>query len=523
MPCQRSTVTEPSSHRRLLIAGTASGSFGLLFWLPWRWDLRPRCYLALTRPPAPLRCGWRSSRRQPRLPNQWPSRPTGARLAYVATLEGQSRLWLRSLESGLSRAVPGTDGAEFPFWSPDSQSIAFFADAKLRHVAVDGGSVQTLVNATWRRAEPGTRTMSFCTRLWGHPSPASRPRAGNLSPCQDWLDRGVTSRRTSCRMVVAFSISYEGLPKCAAFTSASSTRRSRLAVSSIPTQAPSSPHPDTCCSSSKADSLRRPSIRTAWSWPVSPSLLRRACLAIRAIPSPFRVPGPSRTVGVQQARTGSSSGSIGPARKSARSATRSRRVFRNRRFQPDGHHVAFYRGVSGNPDIWLLDLRRGAFSRFTSDPADDFFPVWSPDGSRIIFSSNRRGTHELYQKPVAGDRSEEVLLSTGQPVSPTDWSRDGRIVLFTSRDPKTGFDIWALPLDGKPLPIVQTAFDEQAAQFAPDGHWIAYQSNESGVAEVYVRPFPGPGERLPSPSAVARKCVGGATGRNSFTSRGMAG
>jgi TolB protein len=128
--------------------------------------------------------------------------------------------------------------------------------------------------------------------------------------------------------------------------------------------------------------------------------------------------------------------------------------------------------------VWLLDLRRGGFSPFTSDPADDVSPVWSPDGSRIIFSSNRRGTHELYQKPVAGDRNEEMLLSTGQPVSATDWSRDGHVVLFTSRNPKTGFDIWALPLDGKPLSIVQTAFDEQAAQFAPDGHWIAYQSNE---------------------------------------------
>ena len=97
---------------------------------------------------------------------------------------------------------------------------------------------------------------------------------------------------------------------------------------------------------------------------------------------------------------------------------------------------------------------------------------------------------------MSGDRSEEVLLSTGQFISPTDWSRDGRTVLFTSRDPTGGFDIWALPLDGKPFPVVQTAFDEQAAQFSPDGHWIAYQSNESGAAEIYVRPFPGPGERF---------------------------
>ena len=114
-----------------------------------------------------------------------------------------------------------------------------------------------------------------------------------------------------------------------------------------------------------------------------------------------------------------------------------------------------------------------------------------------MFSSNRSGVHDLYQKSIAGGGSEELLLATAQLKLATDWSSDGRFLLFNSRDPKTGVDIWALPVDGKgkPFPVVQTTFDEQNAQFSPDGHWIAYQSNESGRPDVYVQPFPGPGTR----------------------------
>jgi dipeptidyl aminopeptidase/acylaminoacyl peptidase len=168
---------------------------------------------------------------------------------------------------------------------------------------------------------------------------------------------------------------------------------------------------------------------------------------------------------------------------------------------PDGRRVAFMRETEeGNLDIWLLELGRNVLSRFTTDAAADLLPVWSPDGTRIVFSSNRKGGFELYEKAVDSDTgSERLFLTSAQVEFASDWSLDGRFLLYTSVDAKTNSDIWALPLDGKrePFPVVQTAnFNESFPRFSPDGRWIAYESNESGRSEIYIQPFRGPGARL---------------------------
>jgi len=121
----------------------------------------------------------------------------------------------------------------------------------------------------------------------------------------------------------------------------------------------------------------------------------------------------------------------------------------------------------------------------------DTNPVWSPDGSHIIFSSNRDGQFNLYQKPANGVKDEEVLLKSGENKYPASWSRDGRFLLYTVIHPKTKNDIWVLPMEGgrKPLPFLVTEFNEGNSRFSPDGHWVAYASDESGQYEVYVRSF----------------------------------
>jgi len=165
---------------------------------------------------------------------------------------------------------------------------------------------------------------------------------------------------------------------------------------------------------------------------------------------------------------------------------------------PDGKRVAVSRAVDGNQDVWLIDTARGVPTRFTFDAAIDGWSVWSPDGSRVAFASNRKSVFNSYWKLSSGAGVDELLLESDQVSGPNDWSSDGRLLLFRNIDPKTGMDLWVLPVSGekKPFPFLKTPFEEREGQFSPDGKWIAYQSNESGRFEIYVQPFPGPGGKF---------------------------
>jgi Tol biopolymer transport system component len=146
-------------------------------------------------------------------------------------------------------------------------------------------------------------------------------------------------------------------------------------------------------------------------------------------------------------------------------------------------------------DIWIVDPVTGARSQFTSHPAADWGPVWSPDGRRIIFSSNRRGKLELFERDVSGAEGDERVLPTeGRNPVAQSWSPDGKFVVYTAFDPATSEDLWRLPMSGDrtPVPLVRTKFSEGQGQISPDGRWFAYTSRESGRPEVYVQSFPTP-------------------------------
>jgi Tol biopolymer transport system component len=160
---------------------------------------------------------------------------------------------------------------------------------------------------------------------------------------------------------------------------------------------------------------------------------------------------------------------------------------------PDGTRVAVTKGVAPDPiQIWLISLTPGGTgTRFVFGSASNTSPVWSPDGSRMIFSSNTSGPYNLYQKPVSGAINEEIVLSSPDDKHATSWSRDGRFLLYTVVHAQTGKDIWVLPLNGgrKPVPLLVTRFAERQACFSPDRRWVAYTSDESGQNEVYVQSF----------------------------------
>jgi Tol biopolymer transport system component len=166
---------------------------------------------------------------------------------------------------------------------------------------------------------------------------------------------------------------------------------------------------------------------------------------------------------------------------------------------PDEKMIAFTQGPTPpTSDIWLRDLARGTNTRFTFDALGNFEPFWSPKGDRIVFASSRGNKNQnLYQKPVSGSSQDELLLSTRYAKVPDQWSRDGRFIVYSELDPKTGWDLWVLPVgalsgpgSGKPIAFLQTEFNESHGQLSPDSRWMAYSSDESGQREVYTRPFP---------------------------------
>jgi Tol biopolymer transport system component len=159
------------------------------------------------------------------------------------------------------------------------------------------------------------------------------------------------------------------------------------------------------------------------------------------------------------------------------------------RVSPNGRRVAVGRTVQGNTDVWLLDGART--SRLTFDPAGDGTPLWSPDGTRVVFRSLRTGGYDLYQKLSSGAGDEERLVASDQRKTPISWSADDRFLLYQSADKTNNLDLWVLPMVGDRTPWVflKTPFREGYGAFSPDGRWVAYMSNESGRNEIYVRPF----------------------------------
>jgi len=163
------------------------------------------------------------------------------------------------------------------------------------------------------------------------------------------------------------------------------------------------------------------------------------------------------------------------------------------RLSPDNRQVAMSRvdAVANTTDIWIADLDRARASRLTLDPGNDFSAVWSADGSRIVFRSDRSGNNFLYGKASTGTAADEQLTSYNTS-NPTDWSADGKTVLFHQSVATTNTDIGitALAMNAAPTFLIRTAFEEYDGRFSPDGRWLAYVSDESGRPEVYVQPFP---------------------------------
>ena len=425
--------------------------------------------------------------------------PDGRRVVLRGTSEGKSQLWVRALDSLTAQPLAGTDDAVYPFWSPDSRFVGFFAGGKLKKIEVAGGSAQTLCDASdgrggaWNRdgviifTPNSTDVLYRVSAAGGAPAPltaldSSRKESSHIHAqfLPDgrhflYLARGGQQRNTG---VVVGSLD--------------STERKRLV--------------ETNAQAAYAQGyLLFMQERTLMAQAFDADRLELKGDPVPLVQQVERLPGVSfglfsvSETGVLVYRSGSGAntelawfdrtgkqiGTVGPSSS-----------YTNPSLSPDEKRVAVsvvgMRGSMGPADIWLVELERGTMTPFTFDPGFDNAPVWSPDGSRIVFSTNRDGSMNLYQRAASGAGNDEPLLKSDSSKHATDWSRDGKFLLYQEQNPKTNFDLMVLSLTGgqQPFSFSQTDFVEVQGQFSPNGKWIAYTSNESGTWQIYVQSFP---------------------------------
>jgi eukaryotic-like serine/threonine-protein kinase len=194
------------------------------------------------------------------------------------------------------------------------------------------------------------------------------------------------------------------------------------------------------------------------------------------------------------------------------------RDYSDPRVSPDGRFVAAHLQGDQN-DVWVADVSRGTLTRLSYSPGEDETPVWSPDGRTVAWASSRPGLlRGIFRRPADGSGSEELIWKLDQHAHVRDWSPDGRALVLEIQDPSSNSDIWRLDLEGTPAATVflQTPFSERNSRLSPDGHWLAYVSDESGRDEIYIQSFPQAGSKLQVSSSGGNQPVWSRDGRNLF-------
>ena len=432
--------------------------------------------------------------------------PDGRQLAFAAYgPDGVPRIWIRPLDALEARPLPGTESrnliAPF-FWSPDSRFIAFDAVGKLKKIPVSGGPAETICDLSPGMVAVGGSWSPDGVIIFGQSGDALMqvPAAGGTASPLTTLDR---SRGEYHHIMPWFLPDYrhfvysrQGTAEVnGLYVGSLGAKQGQIAKRLVTTQSAMVAYGATTAGEAGRLFFVHDGVLLAQSFdPVrlelrgEPTALAEN-IALFLDSAAFHL---SRN-GILVYRVGG--GSFQPTwydrgGKLLGTTGEEHRGIASVSLSPDGKWAAATTGSEATA-IWLLDFTRGTRTRFTFGSSNSRSPVWSPDGSRIIFASDRGGHFDLYQKLANGASDQELLLKSENDKYPTSWSRDGRFLLYTVAEPKKGSDLWVLPLEGdrKPFPFLSTVFNENNAQFSPNGRWIAYTSDESGRPEVYVRPF----------------------------------
>jgi eukaryotic-like serine/threonine-protein kinase len=432
--------------------------------------------------------------------------PDGRRVVFGARDgNGKTQLWVRSLDSPTPQPLAGTESARFPFWSPDSRSVGFFADGKLKRMEASGGPVSTLADAP-----------SGSGGAWS-PDGIIVFAPSSIGPLQRVALAGsALSPATTLHGTNDFSHRFPWfLPDGRHFLFEDQTQFGNnsvtLQIGSLDSNEVKTVGPSNSNGVHSSGYLLYLRESTLLAQPFDVTRLATTGDAVpvaEQVRSELYLGGVAGLFSVSQEgllmyqagagvgghrltwfdRRGKPVGSVGDAAD-----------FFALELSPDRKNLAATR-LGQNVDLWIYDMARGLPKRFTFSPARDRQGIWSPDGRNIVYQSNPKEAADLYRKAADGRTTEELLYADGAEKVATSWSRDGKSLLFFRLDPKTQRDIWVLPLEdgptgapGQPIPWLVTPFNERFPKFSPDGRWVAYESDDSQRFEIYVAPFKGPG------------------------------
>ena len=434
--------------------------------------------------------------------------PDGRHVAYVAGRDNRRQIYLRNIDEFDNTPLPDTEGADSPFFSPDGEWIGFGAGGRLRKVRLTGGPAQTITEtvqtvsafgfASWERDDSIYFTPTPGAGIWRVPSAGGTPTA--VTTLLETENSHRWAQLLPGGRTLLFSATTAANSRSHAQSLDSGERKPLLegvGTRYLPTGHLVYVEGGTLMAApfdlNRLEVTGRPV--AVLSGFLQPSALRNSTVTgfvphiafsdagtITYLPANAR-PERNALVWVNRAGVEQPTGASGS-------------LYSQPRLSPDGRRVAVTISGDEHDDVWLYDLGREAWSRFTSE-GNSAFPLWTRDGRRLTYASDKGGPDNMYSKALDGSGSEERILASDRANYPFAWTADGRLI-FVMPDPIRLQDIMVLrPGENTdPTPVLATQFGEGAPALSPDGRWLAYVSNESGRNEVHVRPFADSGERV---------------------------